>query len=195
MGQNTEKKETAGRVKDQRDLMEESWVPSFSVWAWNGYSILWVSVYSPEKWGHDHTHPWKMGEFTDEKKKFQKTFWMVNIHQKLAAWGKKSDGAGSKGSCLYFGDSIAPLWCHQSIRVHILNYSQMVHDSFQKRVGGLAESQETQPIKALEKNFISIKLAGRQRTSAWWVQSTTVCKFRDGIWKTSSCKSLETLCI
>lgn len=39
------------------------------------------------------------------------------------------------------------------------NYFKMVHDTFQQRVGGLAESQEMQQIKALEKNFISIKLA------------------------------------
>lgn len=35
----------------------------------------------------------------------------------------------------------------------------MIHDSFEQRVGGSAESQEIQQMKALEKKFISNQLA------------------------------------
>lgn len=67
-----------------------------------------------------------------------------------------------------------------------------------KRVGGLAESQKRQLIKALERISLASSWPssrGWQRASAWWVQFTTVCKFEDGTSKSSSCKSLGTVCV
>lgn len=133
-----------------------------------------------------------MSEFIDEK--LAET--TVNIHQKLATWGKKWCGCFQMQMFVFWWLTSPALMSSKHKGWIFWTIPKWPMTLFQHRVGGLAESQKRQLIKALERISLASSWPssrGWQRASVWWVQITTVCKFENGTLKSSSCKSLGTV--
>lgn len=97
--------------------------------------------------GTSYSHLWEMSEFIDEK--LAET--TVNIHQKLATWGEKWCGCFQMQMFVFWWLTSPALMSSKHKGWIFWTIPKWSMTLFQERVGGLAESQKRQLIKALER--------------------------------------------